>query len=181
MDCPKCQKPLTVSRLEAHLGCNGCEQCEGVLLNLITYRVWRETNPAEVDACEVTPDPAAANTKHALLCPKCQRLMVKFKFATDLSHALDVCSHCEEVWLDRGEWDYLKERDIHGDLPRVFTDPWQRRLRQARNEVSLEKIWTDKLGSEDHQRVKEVARWLEDHPQRALLMGYLNSEDPYQP
>ena len=183
MNCPNCKNvELLPTRLEENLACSTCQQCEGILLNLVTYRIWRESHPAEVEGCKVSRDTrAAAESKQALLCTKCERLMIKFRFAADLTHALDVCTHCEDVWLDRGEWDYVKARELHGNLTKTFTAPWQRRIRQQRSETQLMEIWSEKLGEKDHNKVREFATWLETHSKRSLIMGYLNSEDPYQP
>lgn len=80
----------------------------------------------------------ADDTTRAMICPKCQRIMLKFKFAADIDHGIDVSTRCEEVWLDEGEWHYLRVTHIHGDLPKIFTEPWQRRLREQRGRKVME-------------------------------------------
>lgn len=40
------------------------------------------------------------------------------------------CFHCEEVWLDAGEWQYLKAQGLHTRITLISTDPYQRRLRE---------------------------------------------------
>ena len=106
--------------------------------------------------------------------------MLKFKFLSDLDHCLDVCIHCEDVWLDRGEWDYLKVRKIEGQLPRIFTNPWQRRLRKARTEQALESGWLRRLGDTDFAEAERVHEWLKDHPTRDVLVAFLNSKNTYR-
>ena len=128
--CPNCQTArLKPARLESNLPCSICLNCEGVLLSLVSYRQWRAYYPTELDEVGVTEEPQdVQDTTRALLCPRCTRIMLKFKFSCDPVHRLDVCTHCEDVWLDRGEWECLKVRELHGQLPSVFTALWQRRL-----------------------------------------------------
>lgn len=122
----------------------------------------------------------AEDTTRALLCPKCRRIMLKFKFDSDTDHGIDVCTHCEEVWLDEGEWHYLRVHDIHESLPTVFTDPWQRHLREARTRKVMQGEWRKKLGGPDFDETMRIHQWLTSHPKRASILSFLMSDDPYQ-
>ena len=106
--------------------------------------------------------------------------MLKFKFSSGLNHGLDVCIHCEDVWLDRGEWEYLKVRQIHGELPSIFTDPWQRRLRVERTEQALETEWLRKLGEKEFAEAERVHKWLRDHPKRDALVAFVTNKNSYR-
>ena len=117
---------------------------------------------------------------HALNCKRCQRIILRFRYTTDTRHMLDVCVHCEDVWLQQGEWEFLKSRQLSGALPKVFTDPWQHDRRQSAQQVALADDWNERLGIELHAEAAQLRRWLDQHPQKSELILYLTVEDPYQ-
>ena len=182
MECPKCGAgELKPGKLEHNLPCALCSECNGALLPLVAYRYWRENFPAEVKRAEVTKALSDEDdTARAMLCPKCRRIMLKFKFAADTDHGIDVCTHCEEVWLDDGEWHYLRVRHIHGSLPSVFTEPWQRHLREQRTRNVLQGEWRKKLGAADFEEATKIHEWLKSHPKRAAILDFVMSDDPFQ-
>lgn len=112
MQCPSCHAgTLKPGTLEPNLPCSQCDACGGALLALVTYLHW---------SANVSPSPNtepfamdASDTKQALLCPKCSRLMVKYRITQAEDHRLDYCFGCEEVWLDAGEWEVLKSLGLH--------------------------------------------------------------------
>ena len=181
MQCPNCKSdPLKPAKLEPNLSCSICSECDGTLLSRVSYRLWCDNHPVEIDEVEVSEDPQnTEDTTRPPFCPKCARIIFKFKFSSDLNHGLDVCIHCEDVWLDRGEWDYLKVRKIEDQLPRIFTNPWQRRLRKERTEQALESEWLRRLGDTDFTEAERVHEWLKDHPKRDVLVAFLTSKNPY--
>ena len=81
--------------------------------------------------------------------------------------------------MQENEWEFMKSISLHGDIPKIFTEPWQRDLRSQRTRQALEKEWERSLGPELHTRAKELAVWLEEQPQRDSLLDYLSSRDPY--
>ena len=62
-------------------------------------------------------------------CPKCRSLMSKYRISADKTNRLDYCPHCEEIWLDDGEWQLVEGLVIAGDFTRVFTQAWQYAVR----------------------------------------------------
>jgi len=178
MLCPQCKtKLLKPIKLEPSLGALACESCGGTLLDLVAYRVWREvhTHEAETNLESVPED----STK-ALLCPKCERIMSRFRYALESNHVIDVCAHCDHVWLQDEEWEFLSTHSPARDLPKIFTDPWQRRLRTERTKNVLEQDWDRRLGTDLHRSAKDIDAWLRDHPKRADFLDYLLAADPYE-
>jgi hypothetical protein len=44
----------------------------------------------------------------------------------------------------------------------------------------LDKLYLEKFGTEDYARIQEIGNWLRPHPQRAMLLAYLQANDPYK-
>lgn len=172
MNCPSCDKgTLKPVWLEPQLPAYGCNQCEGVLVPLIAYRAWIETNPA-VETSVESGELVSEETSHAMACTRCEGLMTKYHFAADVDRRLDLCPRCEDVWLDAGEWDYLKERRIHGELPNIFSEPWQHALHRERRKEWSRRHWERRLGAQ-FERSHTFKTWLSKQPNRHDIVAYL--------
>ena len=185
MECPKCKvDKLRATKLEQDLSAMGCGSCDGALVSLLYYRDWVERSlPIEMDKEEgqnavdtprAVEDEKDSNT--ALACPKCRKLMTKFKVSGCTSNRLDLCASCDEVWLDGGEWELLKTSELTRTMPSVFTQEWQRKLKKA----ALEEVRVQRLlkviDENEIEEIKRIRAWLIDHPKRYDIMFFLNHE-----
>jgi Zn-finger nucleic acid-binding protein len=178
MKCACCDNSeLSLSSLEPDLACLGCGSCGGSLLALSSYLDWSTRQPPRVPPPAGGFEPSAADSKQALHCPKCSRLMLKYKVTADHAHGLDYCFGCEEVWLDGGEWLWLKAKGLDTQVTAISTDSWQRRLR----EEASAKIRDDKLrhalGEDVFAEAERVRKWLHQQPRRDEIRRYLNLEE----
>jgi Zn-finger nucleic acid-binding protein len=175
--CPSCaDKTLEPIRLgESDLPAMGCDSCGGALLSLVSYRDWRDRTGADgSDAAEAdaTAPNVVSDTQSALRCPKCSAFMTKYRFSTEARNQIDLCAHCDEVWLDHGEWELLGRFAGSSQLAAVFTRPWQHRLRSEEARQRAETRWRDTIG-EDYEKARELRSWLAGHPKGKELMAYL--------
>ena len=83
------------------------------------------------------------------------------------------------VWLDKGEWELLKNENLAGSLNAVLTANWQRNIRINSTKDNFSAIYQDKFGSEPYEKVKALREWLNGQPNKADLRAYLLAEDPY--
>jgi len=175
LQCPACRNcELQPTRLEESLPALACENCSGILLSLVAYRHWRE-QPGSDAAVTASPADAATpvkDTLSALCCPKCARFMSKFRVSAEEGNQVDLCTHCDEVWLDRGEWELLERLALAGRLTQVFTDPWQHRLRSEQVHRRAEQRWREQLGA-DYERAREAREWIAASPHARELLAYL--------
>jgi len=174
--CPSCaESTLEPIRLgDSDLPAMGCTGCGGALLSLVSYRDWRDRTGADSLA-----EPAnsaslgdVSDTQSALRCPKCSAFMTKYRFSTEARNQIDLCSHCDEVWLDHGEWELLGRFAGSSQLAAIFTRPWQHRLRSEEARQRAENRWRDTLGG-DYDKARELRSWLATHPKGKELMAYL--------
>lgn len=182
MHCPVCT-PISLRRvsLEANLFGHQCPQCSGIFISSTDYWTWLDqhgTNLPEQpdgDLITLTQEPTRAKQ-----CPFCRHLLLPYKIAMTIPFSLDHCNACNGVWFDRDEWNCLQHRNLHDDIHRMFSEPWQRRLRDARHRATMQAIYQEKFGQEDYAEVRRVKAWLDAHPQQSALRAYLNAEDPYR-
>lgn len=167
MHCPAChESELKPALLENGLAGHGCGHCGGVLVSVLEARQWAESEPGVGWSGHVE---AVADSTAALNCPKCHHFMSKFRIDAGVGNRLDLCGHCGEFWLDAGEWNLLGALELRHQLPALFSQPWQLGVRQRESAAEREARLREQLGAEDHARVREFSRWLNAHPQAALI------------
>ncbi|MGP4844052.1 zf-TFIIB domain-containing protein [Marinobacter sp. 1Y8] len=178
MKCTSCkQGELTPAFLEAQLRSHVCSNCEGDWLLVEDYVAWKEGNPEFTMALHAGFE--IEDTKHALICPLTDTIMQKFHVSHDSDHKLDYSPQVGGIWMDKGEWTYLKLANLAGSLNKIFTDHWQQSIRAQSAKETFREIYHEKFGADDYQKAREVREWLQRHENKADLRAYILAADPY--
>ncbi len=178
MQCPKCRHTeLKPTKLDDGLPAMGCTHCDGAFVSLLYYRDWIESHELSgLDATQEAAVNAVDDTKTALSCPKCSKLMTKYSVADSVDNRIDLCSSCDEAWIDGGEWTLLKSLQLADKLPSVFTDQWQRKVRTEKMAaLKLERLQAI-VGEEDANKAVEIKTWLKANAHKAALIQFLGSD-----
>jgi Zn-finger nucleic acid-binding protein len=169
--CPQCaDSPLVHTMLAENLAAYSCGRCLGTLVSLVAYRAWRERSggaPSPPAAAMEAPDSSGAKR-----CPKCSALMSKYRLSAQKDNRLDYCAHCEEVWLDDGEWQLVESLAASGDFTKVFTQAWQYAVRTGVSHGMEEQRLRDLLGP-DYERVETFSKWLDGQPAKQEILARL--------
>ncbi|MCW3061149.1 MAG: hypothetical protein JWQ02_2970 [Capsulimonas sp.] len=169
------QTLLTDHPLDSGLISQACSACGGQWLSAERYWNWRHENPENLP--ERTPEdsetPAVPEVIKGKLCPQDSYIMMPYRVGHGVGFSLDHCSHCGGIWLDSGEWEVLKARNLHDDIHFVFSDVWQSDLRRKEHAEAIEQMWLDKLGEETLAEARRIKRWIEGHPKRHELIAFL--------
>lgn len=175
MKCPLCKtSDLKPTMIEEYLPAMGCGTCHGSLVSLLYYRHWAETQKTPSGEPENTAATfGATDTTTAITCPKCARVMAKYQLTGRVSNRVDVCSTCDEAWLDSGEWELLEALQLSLKMPAIFTDAWQRRIRRELTEETRRSILTRMVGEDGTARVEEFRAWLAKNKHKSHIMAYL--------
>jgi Zn-finger nucleic acid-binding protein len=144
-------------------------------LSLLYYRHWAETHkpPASEPANAGATPETTTDTTTAITCPKCSRVMAKFKLSGRVSNRVDVCSTCDEAWLDGGEWELLEALQLSHKMPAILTDAWQRRIRRELTEETRREILTRMIGADGTAKVEEFRTWLARNKHKSHILTYL--------
>lgn len=176
MHCSSCKNSqLEPQELEPGLVAASCPSCNGALVSLMNYRFWADRYASNSSVVESANNVDITESESVHSCPKCSRLMLKYQIGPYTNHKLDLCSACDEAWLDKGEWQLLKQLDLQGKLPKIFTDAWQRNIRKQRQEIALNERYEKLLGGESFSKVKEFRDWLLQQPNKDAIKQYLIS------
>jgi Zn-finger nucleic acid-binding protein len=179
MNCPHCKGyQLEPNELEPGLVAGKCLKCQGALVSLMNYRFWADQQDSFKASSEVSniqiPDVVETEDNNkAQVCPKCAKLMTKFQIGLDSRNRLELCTGCDEVWLDSGEWTLIKQMDLADKLPKIFTDVWQRNIRLERQEKIHKNRYERLLGETDFAKLDTFKQWLDKHPEKSQIKQYL--------
>jgi Zn-finger nucleic acid-binding protein len=174
MKCPRCKTlDLKPTMIEEYLPAMSCGTCEGSFVSLLYYRHWAETQKPPAAAPAQAPSVETSESAGALLCPKCNRFMTKYKVSGRVANRLDVCATCDEAWLDKGEWELLEALQLSHKMPSIFTDEWQRRIRNELTEESRRAILARTIGPENIAKVEDFRGWLAESEHKGDILVYL--------
>jgi Zn-finger nucleic acid-binding protein len=151
-----------------------CGNCLGTLVSLVAYRAWRERagRHALPAASPAIADNIPADSIGAKKCPKCRSLMSKYRISAERANRLDYCPHCEEIWLDDGEWQLVESLAMSGEFTKVFTQSWQYAVRADLTGAMEERRLHELLGAE-YGRFVEFSRWLHCQPAKQEILAQL--------
>jgi len=178
MKCTSCNTgELIPSFIEEQLRAHNCSNCHGDWLLIEDYLAWKERIP-DFNASQNT-NCAAEESRSALLCPVSGLIMRKLRLSQDTEHRIDYSASVGGVWLDKGEWQLLKNQGLASSLNTVLTSHWQKNIRIHNTRDNFAAIYKDKFGDEHYQKVKAFRQWLIAQPNKADLSAYLLAVDPY--
>jgi Zn-finger nucleic acid-binding protein len=174
MKCPRCKSPdLLPTMIEEYLPAMACAECQGSLVSLLYYRHWAETHKPDATQPSSATTTAPRDSMGALMCPKCSRVMTKYKLLGTVVNRLDVCATCDEAWLDGGEWELLEQLQLSHKMPAIFTDSWQRRLREEKTEETRSAILKRTIGDAGAAKVEAFRAWLNGERNKSTILTYL--------
>lgn len=98
MDCPRCGVALhkTSGPLGMHFGCTLCKG------RLVTTPVVRKATSPRAIASLLSR--ARQSERHGAPCPMCRKEMAEIVDNGPIRGEIDVCSRCQFIWFDDGEW-----------------------------------------------------------------------------
>lgn len=178
MQCPVCKKhTMDAVDLLPDLPGFVCSECTGVWINGTAYDIWHAKQPGNLPENTTAAAVAVTDTHKAKICPQCGHLLLPYRVGNGLSFSIDYCSACSGTWLDHGEWDALKARNLHGSLRDIVATSWQAAVRRADAQDGIEQTCKRLLGA-DYDKAVGVRAWVREHPQRSLILAYLGDIKP---
>lgn len=181
--CPVCKNILELSNLENSLPVMNCSSCGGTWLRANEYARWLKSETPgffdEEKANEVSKRFPMAESNKAAICPDCGHFLRKYKIGAKVDFHLDRCNNCNGVWLDKNEWEALAAADLHDEINQFFTKSWQQSILDKTTSSKFDKMYLERFGEGDYQKIKEIRGWLQEHPNRNNLIAFLLDKDPF--
>ncbi len=179
MKCCKCLTgTLLPTRVDSGPACHLCNNCQGILLSVGPYLDWVKSIKGQTTTLPsdgFSPEPE--DTKGAVSCPKCSRIMLRYYASAHRTHGLDYCFHCDEVWLDPGEWQFLVSKGLHTQITTISTDAYQRRLREDAGREAARQRVRAAIGDAAFEEAERFKTWLATQPAKAQILRHLASDN----
>ena len=174
MQCPSCKKSALVpTKFAEGLPSFTCPSCEGHLIEILSYRFWSERASATARDSVNLVASEPTDSKHALVCPQCQKVMTKFSLSGSATNKIDLCGNCGRFWIDRGEWALVRSLNLDTSLTQIFNEPWQKATRQAQVSLAKSHRLRETLSDEEYQRLVDLREWINGHPAKATILDFL--------
>jgi Zn-finger nucleic acid-binding protein len=167
--------------LDEGLVCQHCDSCGGSWVNMQDYIQWHDQHTSEANLAITQEDVDIEDTSAVLICPQCNQIMGKFRVSAELDHRMDQCASCGGFWLDKGEWKYLQRFNLHTRINTIFTENWQRKIREDTFKRNAEKRYLTKFGVVTYQQAKELKDYLIGNPFKNRVIAYLMNPEPKVP
>lgn len=182
MNCPVCRfTELELEDIDVGLSAGVCAHCRGKWISLRSYRVWLEFKEHErVKFGEENKTAAIPRHEPARICPRCSRILTKYRIAVESPLNIDRCSLCSGAWLDADDWEVLKTKQLHVALDRIFTDHWQDEISREKTKQTLANIYRRKFGAENFEIVRNFKKWVFDQENSEEILSYLRDSSPLQ-
>jgi len=134
---------MLLREIEPGLSVYECPKSGGFWIPLQSYTAWQEKHPSP--QTEASPNANAAvaaddSARRALICPESGRLLLRYRVGHGLPFHVDRSPATGGVWLDKGEWEALKNKGLHISLHLIFTAAYQRQVRSTEYDQSLRNI-----------------------------------------
>jgi len=181
MNCPICKNIELIKReIEPNLWALACGHCRGRWISQPDYEYWQKSQ----ENLPVIPSRKIKMTipefELARLCPHCRRILVKYKVGQNVPFLIDRCGTCAGMWLEKGEWETLKRRNLHEDLQKIFTDHWQEEVKRGETRTRLVAMYEEKFGKEDYAKIVKFKDWMEAHEKEDEILAYIRDPNPLQ-
>ncbi len=177
MNCPICKSNTVSTEVETGLDVEICEE-HGMWIPALSYWKWIATqnisyppviNDGEFESGEM-------DTKSGKICNDCGQLLRRFAVGHGVSFHVDQCPNCTSIWLDAGEWEMLKKKNLHSAIHFMFSAPWQNKVRKIKEKEQYESLYRNKLGDEFFEEVQSFKKRILSHDDYSLIMTYLRTK-----
>jgi len=174
---------LIKTELEPGLTSWKCPVSEGHWIPAPSYWRWhsqlstalKQDNSERKISNVQTTDTDEQIERPALLCPESNCLLVRYRVG-GLGIYIDRSPLSGGIWLEKGEWNLLKENTLHASLHEIFTTSYQKRiLREEAHAALMHKFYTD-LGEDVAEDLMHLAEWLKLHPKKRRIIAWLHEQ-----
>lgn len=167
--CTNCAAQADFVTLELAPGLSGrrCPSCRGTLLEMTEYRRWSALLAPPVNAAAAPAPQEQAGSRN---CPRCSRVLLRYRVSADTAFHIDRCPNCQLVWFDAGEWESMVAAGLAARLIEVMSDTWQREVHAKERSRHHEAALRDRHGDACIDEILRIRTWLATQPLHEELL-----------
>lgn len=169
---------MQLVEIEPGLQVYTCPKSGGIWIPLQNFLEWKEHRKDFGSPLPPGYVAQIADDSHSriLICPESGRLLLRYRVGHGLNFHVDRSPATGGVWLDKGEWEALRNIGLHAELNLIFTASYQRQIRTTEYEETLDRAFASRIGEDDFQKVVAFKKWLAGHPRRRDIHCYLQHD-----
>ena len=169
--CPSCRGRFELKIFKNILSGYECQNCQGIYLNLRDVElVSPEHKLVEEGDLEIS---VAQDNDKALVDPILGSVMRKYRYQNNPDRFVEYSFISSRVWLDKGELESISELIGLSNLPKVFSDKFQKDLRDQKISTIVDDKYKELLG--DKFEVVNEPKLNSTKNELQQIMSYLNS------
>lgn len=167
---------MVPEEIEPGLKTYKCPASGGCWIPLQSYQTWldRKGGPSPRLPESYAVDIDETLSKPALLCPESGTILIRYKVGGGFSFSIDRSATTGGVWLDKGEWEALKTRNMHDEIHFIFSAHYQKDRVRKEIEESLINDFKRRVGEADFKKANEFVEWIESAENPDDIKCYLN-------
>jgi len=160
--------------LEEELSAYKCTETDGIFITTTAYFSWILKQPERLPhlPLDKASEELVADSSDVKICPESGQIMLRYRVGHKFNFHIDR-SPSGSLWLDQGEWEALRERQLHDEIHLVFTAPWQDRIREEKKLEFERDLLVEKLGSNIVDQLDELRGVLNQHSFKCMALAYL--------
>ena len=183
MNCPACVT-TDLERRDGPIGpaIHCCPKCIGRWLVFDDHLQWLESLPpsshatsANISSVHLAGVTVITEAPHkARLCPRCGKIISRYRFSPDHHCWLERCGSCAGIWFDRGEFEAVAAIVPLARIQHLFNDTHQHKVSSELAHRQHEQRCRAIVGDEAFDKAREFKAWIEQQPRRDVLMAYID-------
>jgi len=153
-----------------------CPKSGGFWIDHEHYWKWLLKQPGFPKSTPAIDDmPVLDEEEHnrPLISPQSGRLMTKYRVGHGLKFRVDHDSISGGFWLDKGEYELIRERNIHDELHLICSPEYQLELAKLDAKAVMDQRVEALLGPERCTLIRNLASKLEDPQIQSVAIAYL--------
>lgn len=165
------------SEIEPGLIAYTCPKTDGIWIDHKHYWDWLLKQPGfpkPLPAISDLPVPDTDPHNTPLISPESGRLMTKFRVGHGLSFRIDHDPTSGGFWLDKDEYDHIRERNLHDELHLICSPQYQRELAKLDAESAMDQRTQELLGQDTCEHIRSLASKIQDPKLQSVAIAYLN-------
>lgn len=168
---------LVQREIEPGLIAYTCPKSGGIWIDHKHYWDWLLKQPGfpkSTPAISDLPVPDTDTHNKPLISPESGRLMTKYRVGHALNFRIDHDSVSGGFWLDKGEYDLIRTRNLHDELHLICSPEYQQELAQIQAKAVFDKRIQGLLGPNKCDLIRQLASVIDTPETESLVIAYLN-------
>lgn len=154
-----------------------CPKSGGIWIDHQHYWNWLLKQPGfpkPIESIDDLPEIDTDEQSKPLISPESGRLMIKYRVGHGLKFRIDHDATSGGFWLDQGEYELIRERNLHDELHLICSPEYQLELDRLDTKAIMDQRIESLLGTERCTLIRKLASLLDDPQTQSVAIAYLN-------